>query len=81
MLQLKTGHMERMKLICKSATEAAHTKLVTMLHANDTEGAIEYVKTLSYASSCESKWKEMLAIAYTDGGAASGRPRDLRRLP
>jgi len=65
--------VDDIKLTSNNAVVAAHEKLMEKLHANDSAGAIAYVEELSYDVHFHKKWKELLAIAYTVGGAASGR--------
>lgn len=65
--------MEDMELTTAASVEVAHTRLVALLHAGDNEDAIAFVQALSCHPSFRGKWTELLAIAYTEGGAASGR--------
>jgi len=71
--------VDDIKLTSNNAVVAAYEKLVKMLHANDSAGAIAYVEGLSYDEPFHTKWKELLAIACTDGGAASGRRALVKR--
>lgn len=58
------------------AADRAHSRLAELLHSANPETAVAYVESLSWAPEYERTWRELLAIAYTEGGSNSWR-RDL----